>query len=498
VEDIGVVTSNDWRPPSLGAGVGSAQGRWILIATILGSSIAGIDSSVVNVTLPAIGRDLGASFAALQWTITGYTLSVASLILLAGGLGDRYGRRRMFLIGISGFTAASVLCAIVPSIGFLVGARVIQGIGGALMTPASLAILQSAIAAEERPRAIGIWSGFGGVSTVIAPFIGGWLLDLGTWRWIFLINLPVAALVLMVTARHVPETRDSSSSGMDWIGSILAVVTLGAATWALSALPAHATMFSWSCVGALVAIVAAVGFVWCERRSPTPMLPGCLMRSRSFVAINVITFFAFGAFGVFSLIFTIALETVSGYSPAEAGSTLLPITVITLVLSAYSGKLATKIGPGLQLTAGPALCAIATLLALRISPGTSYWTVVIPLECLFGLGIAALAPPLTSVALSSVPGEHAGIASAVNNVVSRSAALLWIAALPPLIGLTGASYAHADLFLPGYRQACIICAAALVAAGILAGAVFRSHVLAHRHLHLRAHVAPTLPQPLCR
>ena len=493
-----MVTSSDSRLPPLGLRITASQGRWVLTATILGSSIAGVDSSVVNVTLPAIGRGLGASFAALQWTITGYTLSVASLILLAGGLGDRYGRRRMFLIGIAGFTVASVLCAIVPSIQLLVGARVVQGVGGALMTPASLAILQSTITVDERPRAIGIWSGFGGVSTVIAPFIGGWLLDLGSWRWIFLINVPIAALVLVVTVRHVPETRDDSSTRMDWSGSILAVVALAAATWALTALPTHVAAFSWSYVGAIVAIVAAVGFVWCEKHSASAMLPGCLMRSRAFVAINVITFLVYGAFGVFSLIFTIALETVSGYSAAEAGSTLLPITVITLALSGSSGKLATRIGPGLQLTGGPILCALAALLALQISPGTNYWTVVIPLECVFGLGIAVMAPPLTSVALSSVPGEHVGVASAVNNVVSRSAALLWIAALPPLVGLTGMSYTHAALFVPGYRKACIVCAAALIAAGVMAGTVFRSHVIAHRHLHLRAHVAPTLPQPLCR
>jgi EmrB/QacA subfamily drug resistance transporter len=484
--------------PPLGARVGSAQGRWILTATILGASLAGIDSSVVNVTLPAIGRDLGASFAALQWTVTGYTLSLASLILLAGGLGDRYGRKRVFLIGITGFTVASVLCAIVPSIQILVLARVLQGIGGALMTPAGLAILQSTISVDERPRAIGVWSGFSGVSTVVAPFIGGWLVQLGGWRWIFLINVPIAVLGLLVTVRHVPETRDDSVTRMDWSGSLLAVAALAAATYTLTALPRSMARFSWSYVSAVVAIVAAVGFVWYERRSEKPMLPKPLTRSRPFVAINVVTFLAFGAIGVFSLIFTIALETVSGYSPAKAGSTLLPVTIITLALSGSSGRLATRIGPGPQLAIGPALCAIATLQAMRITSDTNYWTVVMPLECLFGIGLATMVPPLTSVALSSVPGEHTGIASAVNNAVSRGAALLWIAALPPIVGLTGASYARADLFLPGYRLACLVCVVALVAAGGVAATVFRGHVVTHRHLHLHAHVAATLPHPLCR
>jgi EmrB/QacA subfamily drug resistance transporter len=470
----------------------SAQGRWILVATVLGSSIAGIDATVVNVTLPDIGRDLGASFASLQWTVTGYTLSLASLILLAGGLGDRYGRRRIFLIGVAVFTLASVLCAVVPDVGSLIGARILQGVGGALMTPASMAILQSTIASDDRPRAIGTWSGFAGIAGGLAPFVGGWLLSVGSWRWIFLINVPVAVIVLLVSRRHIPETRDDTSSGMDWGGSALAVVAFAAATYALTAIP-ETPGGPLALASAVVAVAAAAGFVWYERRTTSPMLPSSL-RSTPFVTINVITFIVYGTFGVFSLIFTIALQTVSGYSPAKAGSTLLPITIISLALSPSSGKLAARIGPGPQLFAGPALCGVAALMALQVDADAGYWTVVIPLECVFGLGIAAMVAPLTSVALSSVPAEHVGVASAVNNAVARSAALLWIAALPPLVGLTGASYTRSDAFLPGYQLICVICAVAMFVASAIAGAVFRSHTPCDRQRLF----ARSLPHPLCR
>lgn len=480
-------------PRLAGVPLRSAQGRRILVATVLGSSIAGIDASVVNVSLPDIGRDLGASFASLQWTVTGYTLSLASFILLAGGLGDRYGRRRIFLIGVAIFTLASVLCAVVPDVGSLIGARILQGIGGALMAPASMAILQSTIASEDRPRAIGTWSGFAGIAGVLAPFVGGWLLSMGSWRWIFLINVPVAVIVLLVSVRHIPETRGDRSSSMDWGGSALAVVTLAAATYALTAIPGNPSG-PWASASAVVAVAAAIGFVWYERRTTSPMLPAFLMKCRPFVTINVITFVVYGAFGVFSLILTIALETISGYSPAKAGSAFLPITIIALALSGSSGKLAARIGPGVQLTIGPALCGVAALMALRISPDTDYWTVVIPLECVFGLGIAAMVAPLTSVALSSVPGEHVGVASAVNNAVARGAALLWIAALPPLVGLTGDTYTQSEAFLPGYQLICIISAVALFVSSAIAAAAFRGHTPCDRHL-LFAH---PLPHPLCR
>jgi len=467
-----VATSEVVRSRPVSVPVRSRQGRWILVATVLGAGLAGIDASVVTVALPDIGRDLDASFAALQWTVTGYTLSLASLTLLAGGLGDRYGRRRVFLAGVTVFTVASVLCAAVPDVRTLVAARILQGVGGALMAPASMAILQSTIAPGDRPVAIGTWSGFAGIAGALAPFAGGWLLSLGSWRWIFLITAPVAVVVLVISLRHLPETRDEGSSEMDWGGSALAFVTLAAATYALTALPADPALPSaWG--SAAVAVGAGAGFAWYERRTTSPLLPATALKARPFVAINVITFVVYGAFAVFSMIFTIALETVAGYGPAEAGGTMVPITVLSLALSRFSGRLAARIGPGPQLAIGPVLCGTAALLALRVGPETGYWSVAIPLECVFGLGTATMVAPLTSVALSSLPGGHVGVASAVNNTVARTAGLLWVAGLPPLAGLAGEAYTQAAVFLPGYRVTCVVCAAALFVAGALAATVGR-------------------------
>src|ERR1700761_6026164 len=474
-----------------GIEVASAQGRWVLAAAVLGSGIAGIDSAVMNVALPVIGRDLRADFSQLQGAVTGYTLSLAALVLLSGALGDHFGRRRVFLIGVAGFTAASVLCAAAPGIDALIGARSVQGIGGALIIPASLAIIQSSFRAGDRARAIGIWSGFSGVASVIAPFAGGWLLELGTWRWIFVINVPVAAVLVLVAVRHVPESRPASPAPMDWLASVLAVAALAAVTYVLTMLPGQRSASVFCIAAAVIAAGASIAFVWHERRAEAPMLPVALFRSAPFAAANLVTFFVYGAFGAFSFVFTDALETISGYSPVEAGSTLLPVTIIALLLSGPSGQLAARIGPRLQVTAGPLLCAAAALLAVRVSAHTGYWTTVIPLECVFGLGIAALVAPLMSTALSSVPTDHAGVASGVNNAVSRAAALLWIAALPPLSGLSGSSYATAAALRGGYQEICIVCAASLALAGTLAAFTLRRR---QRH-PLADIVPPRLPHP---
>jgi MFS family permease len=436
-------------PAPGGIAVASAEGRWVLVAAVLGSGIAGIDAAVMNVALPFIGRDLGADFSQLQWTVTGYTLSLAGLIVLAGALGDHFGRRRVFLAGVTCFTAASLLCATAPGIDALIGARTVQGIGGALMTPASLAIIQASFREADRPRAIGSWAGFSGVASVVAPFIGGWLLEMGTWRWIFVINVPVATVLVLVALRHVPESREASPAPMN-------------------AMPSQRSAFPASVACLVIGTGAAATFVWHERRSRSPMLPGSVFRSVPFVAANVVTFFIYGAFGAFSFVFTVALETTAGYSPVKAGSTLLPLTVIALLLSGPSGQLSARIGPRMQMTVGPVLCAVAALMAVRLSSYTGYWTTVIPLQCVFGLGLAAMVAPLTATALSSVPADHAGVASGVNNAVARAAALLWIAALPPAVGLTGSAYTDASALGSGYRGICVICAAALVLAGVIA------------------------------
>jgi EmrB/QacA subfamily drug resistance transporter len=436
---------------------------------ILGSSVAGIDSTVVAVALPAIGRNLHAGFQDLQWTVTGYTLTLASLILLAGWLSDRWGRRRVFLVGLVWFTLASVLCAAAPGIGWLIAARAVQGIGGALMTPASLAIIEAAFRPDDRTRAIGTWAGFSGVSAAIAPFLGGWLLEAGGWRWIFLINVPVAAVTAWMTRRHVPESRDTSLSGSaDWTGGLALVAALAAITYAIIVLPGGGVSSPGFTAAAALALLSSAIFVVTELRGSDPMLPPAIFRPAQFRAANAVTFVINGALGGFAFVFIPALEIIAGYSPVVAGSALVPVTVVTLLLSGTSGRLAQRIGPRPQLAVGCLLCAAAAVAAVRIGPQAGYWTVVLPVALLFGFGLAAVLPPLTASAMSSAPDSLAGLASGVNNAVARVAGLLWIAALPPLTGLTGAVYADPVRFRSSFAQISWICAAAFACGAVLA------------------------------
>jgi EmrB/QacA subfamily drug resistance transporter len=447
----------------------SAQGRWVVAAMILGSSVAGIDSTVVVIALPAIGRSLHVGFGGLQWTVTSYTLTLASLILVAGSLSDRWGRRRVFLIGLGWFTLASVLCAAAPSIGWLIAARAVQGIGGALMTPASLAIIEATFQPSDRTHAIGIWAGFSGVSSAIAPFLGGWLLEAGSWRWIFLINVPVAAAVAWITRRHVPESRDTSVSGsVDWPGALAAVVALATITYAIIVLPGGGVRSPRFAAAAVLALLSSATFAVTQWRGSHPMLPPAIFRPAQFRAANAVTFVVNGALGGFAFVFIPALEIIAGYSPVVAGSALVPVTVVTLLLSGTSGRLAQRIGPRPPLVAGCLLCAAASTLAVRIGPHANYWTAVLPVALLFGLGLASLIPPLTASAMNSAPDSLAGLASGVNNAVARVAGLLWIAALPPITGLTGAVYTDPVQFRFSFGQISWICAAAFACAAVLA------------------------------
>jgi len=427
---------------------------------------------VVAVALPAIGRDLHVGFQALQWTVTSYTLTLASLILLAGSLSDRWGRRRVFLAGLGWFTLASVLCAAAPGIGWLIAARAVQGVGGALMTPASLAIIEATFQPGDRTRAIGTWAGFSGVSAAIAPFLGGWLLQTGSWRAIFLINVPVAAVAAWVTLRHVPESRDTSASGsVDWPGALTGVAALATITYAIIVLPGAGATSPRFAAAAVLAVGFSAAFAVAEIRGSHPMLPPAIFRPAQFRAANAITFVVNGALSGFSFAFIPALEIVVGYSPVVAGSALVPITVVTLLLSGTGGRLAQRIGPRPPLVAGCLLCAVACVLAVRIGPGASYWTVVCPLAVLFGLGLASLVPALTASAMNSAPDSLAGLASGVNNAVARVAGLLWIAALPPIAGLTGAVYTDPVRFHASFALISWICAAAFGCAAVLAAAL---------------------------
>ena len=465
----GDLSTADGSGPRELLGYRSAQGRWVLAAMILGSSVAGIDSTVVAVALPAIGRNLHVGFQALQWTVTSYTLTLAALILLAGSLSDRWGRRRVFLAGLGWFTLASVLCAVAPGIGWLIAARAAQGIGGALMTPASLAIIEATFQPGDRTHAIGTWAGFTGVSAAIAPFLGGWLLQAGSWRAIFLINVPVAAVTAWTTWRHVPESRGTSlSGGADWRGSAAAVAALATITYAIIVLPAAGVASAQFAAAVTLGLVSSAAFAVTERRARHPMLPPAIFAPAQFRAANAVTFVVNGALGGFAFVFIPALEVVAGYSPVVAGSALVPVTAVTLLLSSASGRLAQRIGPRPQIVAGSLVCAVASMFAVRIGSQAGYWTAVLPVAVLFGLGLASLLPPLTATAMNSAPDSQAGIASGVNNAVARAAGLLWIAALPAITGLTGAAYTHPARFRSSFAEISWICAAAFGCAAVLA------------------------------
>jgi EmrB/QacA subfamily drug resistance transporter len=462
-----------------------ARGRWVVFAAVLGSGMAMLDATVVNVALPALGRDFDATLSGLQWTVNGYTLTLASLILLGGSLGDRYGRRRVFSIGVVWFAAASLLCGLAPNLPMLVAARMLQGVGGALLTPGSLAIMQASFVPEDRAKAVGAWSGLGGIAAAAGPFIGGWLLE-ATWRLVFLINIPVAVLVLVVTARHVPETRDPDAHGrFDVAGAALGAVGLAGLTAAL----VRAGEAGWT-GGTLAAggvgLLGLAAFVVRERRVDHPMLPFSLFASRQFSAANAVTFAMYGALGGVLFLLVVYLQVVVGYSPIVAGTALLPITVLMLLLSARSGALAQRIGPRLQMTVGPLICAAGVALMSRIDQGASYPFDVLPAVAVFGLGLATTVAPLTSTVLAAASERRAGIASGVNNAVARAGSLLAVATLPLTAGLAGADYRDPAAFTAGFRSAALQCAGLLVAAGLLAAATIRNPATAemptgHRH-----------------
>jgi len=461
----------------------SGPGRWVLAATVLGTSMAFLDSTVVNVALPTIGRDLHASLGGLQWTVSAYLLTLAGLILLGGSLGDRFGRRRVFLIGVIWFALASLLSGASPNIDVLIVARVLQGAGGALLTPGSLAIIQASFAPDDRPRAIGAWSGLGGIASAIGPVFGGWLVQTAGWRWIFLLNLPIAVAVVAITTRHVPETRDPSATGrFDIAGAVLAALALAGLTYALIEAPENAAPVA--VIGAAaIGVVAAVWFWLVERRrtrSPEkvePMLPLDIFSSRQFSVINVITFLVYGAFGGVLFLLVLQLQVVSGFSPEGAGASLLPVTFLMLALSARSGVLAQRVGPRWLMTAGLTGCAIGMGLMSRIGPHASYVADVLPAVVVFGLGLSMVVAPLTATVLASASVQRAGVASGVNNAVARAAGLVAVAALPAAVGLGAASYHEPARFNHGFDLATAICAAVLVLAAVLSATLIRSNVL---------------------
>jgi EmrB/QacA subfamily drug resistance transporter len=407
--------------------------------------------------------------------VTAYTLTLAGLLLVAGSLGDRYGRRRVFVVGVTWFAAASLACGLAPNAPTLIAARALQGIGGALLTPGSLSILQASFAPADRGRAIGAWSGLGGVATAIGPFLGGWLVQVVSWRLIFFINLPIAVAVVAIANKHVPETRDEQATGrIDLLGGTLISAALLGFVYGLIEAPG----LGWTSAPTVTALVGGVVlltlFLAHEHRTAHPMLPLTVFRSRQFSATNVVTFVVYGALGGAMFLLPVQLQQVSGYSPTKAGTALVPVTLVMLLLSSRSGALAGRIGPRLQMSAGPLVIAASFLLLAGVGGHAGYVTELLPGVLVFGLGLAIIVAPLTSVALSSVPGGHAGIASAVNNDVARTAALIAVAVLPAAAGLTGSAYLHPAAFDEGYQRAMLIAAAVCASGGVLAALTIRN------------------------
>lgn len=445
----------------------------MVATTVAGSAVAMLTATVVNVALPTLANDLDADSGQQQWVVNSYLLAIASLILVGGSLGDRYGRVRVYRIGVLWFGLASLACALAPSIEILIVARLLQGIGGALLTPGSLAILEATLRKDDRGRGVGQWSGLSGIAAAIGPLVGGLLVGI-SWRWVFVINLPVAVLVLALSTR-VPESRDraAQSTSLDVTGALLTVIALGGASFALIQGGAGG-LGPWEVAAAAAAVIGTIGLLGYERRQGHPMVPLDLFASRPFAAANLVTLLVYGGMGVVFFLLSIQLQVTLGWSALAAGAALLPVTVLMLLLSSTAGNLAQQIGPRWPLTAGPMFIAFGMVLLSRVGPGDSYLVGVLPAVVVFGLGLAASVAPVTSTALGSVPSARSGAASGVNNAVSRSGQLLAVAAIPPLVGLTGDALRDPAQLQDGYATAMVVGAGIVVLGAVSAALLFRS------------------------
>jgi EmrB/QacA subfamily drug resistance transporter len=450
---------------SPGLTVSSVVGRWVIAASVLGTGIVFLDGTVVNTALPDIARDLDADLADLQWVMSGYLLTLGSLLVIGGSLGDLFGRRRMFMYGLLGFGATSLLCGVAPSVAVLIAARCLQGVAAALLVPESLAIISASFRQEDRGRAIGVWSGLGAIATAIGPFLGGWLIDSVSWRLVFLINLPLVAITWWIASRYVPETFDADADRrVDVVGGAVLALGLAAIVAALIEGPPEDWSTPWVALGA--AGVAALGmWLLIERRSSHPMVPLVIFRSRQFSGANGQTFLVYAGIGAMFFLLVVYLQTRLGYSALEAGASLLPITVILLALSTESGDLAQRIGPRLQMTVGPLVIAAGMLLLAGIDEGSSYLGGVLPGVAMVGLGLAINLAPLTTAVLAAVDDHHAGVGSAINNAVARVAGLVAIAVMPAAAGFeTVRSLDQGD----GFERAMVICAVLSALGGFVA------------------------------
>ncbi|GGX81590.1 MFS transporter [Streptomyces fructofermentans] len=493
-------------PPALR--LASARGRWTLLATVTGSGVVLLGSTATNVALPDIGRDFDAGLTVLQWTVNAYMLTLAGLMLLGGALGDRFGRRRVFVVGTLWFAAASLLCAIAPDAYTLIAARALQGVGGALLTPGALAIIEASFHPDDRPRAIGLWSGFGGVAAALGPFVGGWLVDGAGWRWTFFLTLAPALLCAPLALRHVPESKSTHLQetaplgeksrrppGFDVTGSALAALTLALATYALTEARTGGPVAVGAAAGS---ILAGWAFLLVERRSAHPVVPLSIFSSRQFSAVNVITLCVYAGTGGFFFLTALELQIVVGYSALAAGAAMLPNTALMLLFSSRSAVFAKRFGPRTPLTLGPLVCGVGMLLMLRVGPSASYLRDVLPALLVMGCGMVLMVAPLSVTLLSSVDAEHAGLASGVNNAAARAAGLVAVAGLPLLVGMGPDAYRSAAAFDMSFSRAMPLCAGLLIAGALVAFTLLpRTTATAHRS-YGGAHGWLMEPLPLSR
>lgn len=438
-------------------------GRLTLAALTLGSGISILDGSVVNIALKTIGDDLNAELDALQWVVNGYLVALASLVLVGGALGDRLGRRRVYLAGMVVFAVGSALCALAPGVGWLIAFRVLQGVGAALVTPGALAIIQAGFAPEDRAAAIGTWSGVSGIASAVGPFVGGWLLEHAGWPSIFWLNVPLCVIVIVVCLKFAPESSNpEAGERFDLAGALLSVVALAAVTYALTAAGGGE---SWIAGG--IGVAAAVGFVLRQRAAATPLVPLRLFSDRTFTTSNLMTFLVYGAMGAVFFMLALQLQISVGWSPLIAGVATLPVTLALMLLSSRAGALSQRIGPRIPMTVGPLLCAVGVALLSGIGPGTTYVRGVLPGLTLFALGLALLVAPLTATVLAAAPQTMSGTASGVNNAVARAGSLLAVAALPAVVGLSGRAYADPVALTAAHHAAMLWCAAALGLGGVI-------------------------------
>jgi len=426
---IGLVSAPTGR-----AGLDEATKRMVLVACILGTTVVTVDSTAVNVALPAIAEDLGGGLAGQQWTANAYLVTLGSLLLVGGSLGDLIGERRIFIAGIAGFGATSLLCALAPTIETLIAARALQGVSGALLTPAALAVIVRTFAEAERGRAVGAWTAWAGIGTVLGPVVGGQLVDAASWRWIFAINVPLVLGTLALVTRVIPtDAPRVRGTRIDLVGALLCATGLAGITFGLIEQPLRG--FGDPLVASAILLGAAllVGFVVYERRAAKPMLPLGLFARRNFTVGNVETFAMYGGLGVVFFLLVLFLQGVAGFSALEAGSASVPVTLVMFFLAARFGRLADRLGPRLFMGLGPLVSAAGLVLMLRLDAQVSYWTDLLPALVVFALGLSMTVAPLTATVLADADEHNAGIASAVNNAIARVAGLVAIAAIGALV-----------------------------------------------------------------